>query len=127
MPVNITFNVPNNPQAGQTVPVTVTVTPQQNVDGELNCILPAGVTAVQEPGVRVMPYHQQPGWGTSADHSMARQYMVNFWAGSIPANGAKQFVFHITFANKGSYTFLCSFNAFTVGGGQAQYFTVNVN
>jgi hypothetical protein len=124
-PVDITITAPDNPQVGQEIPITIKVTPQADMRGDISCLLPKGVQPIHEKGIHIRPYHQRG----LPDMERQKQYRfsLDLSRSLLKAGETKEFSFKVKISQKGSYNLRCVVNSQPKLGEKSAILTVNIN
>ena len=124
-PVTLEYSVSGAPKAGDQAAITITVTPQEDMHLDINCLLPRGVAPVIEPGVQIVPYREK--FTPNLERQKNYRLGANIFTGPLKAGETKAFTFHVVISSSGTYNFVCLADALKTWGQKELDFSVDVN
>jgi hypothetical protein len=122
---DIQFTTPVDSSAGAEIPVTMKITPQEDIRADISCLLPKGVMPVPGKGVHIMPYYQRGI--PNMDRQKQYRFSAGLFRGLLKAGETKEFTFSIKAPQKGSYNLLGVVNSMPNWEEKDAVLTVNVN
>jgi hypothetical protein len=112
-PVSLECSTIGTPEAGKNIPITVKVTPQEDMYLDISCFVPQGIMPVYGKGIRIRPHNGQ--------------LVVGLWVGPLPGRITREFTFQVTAGGTGSYKLVCAAQALARWGETEEAYTLNVN
>ena len=101
------------------IPVTVKVTPQEDMPIDVSVLVPKGVGPVANPGIKIMPCRD----GYAYNYWLT----LGLWSGPLIGGETKIFTFEVTASQKGSYQFLFRAYPLVKWGATEEAYTLVVN
>lgn len=123
-PVDIKLAMVGAPRIGEKTEIKLTVTPLEDMDADISCLLPQGIEPIREEGIMLLPYRER--YIYDIQREMEYQYAVGLWIGPLKAGITKEFTFHIIVPDKQLYQLIAHLEALAKWGAKEDVLVIDI-